>query len=405
MKILVISQYFPPENSFYPDSVAKNLSARGHSVRVLTGYPNYPEGIVHSGYKQCWRMREVTSYGVEVLRVPLYTDHSQNALRRIMNYMSFGLSSATALKWVKDVDVIYVYAPQPTAAIGPWIWRRLGGAPYVVHVQDLWPDSITGSALVSKKWSARVIEKIINIWLKSIYKMSSGVIGIAPQMVKRLAERGNPEGRPHLIFNWADDHGKKLELNVSHSGEKAIKFIFAGNIGNMQDVESIVRAADILRNHSIHIQIVGDGTQLDEVKKLARELELENVDFVGKVRREQMEALYADADFSLVTLKDLPVFKGTIPSKFQSSIANALPIVTTVQGDLREIVEKEDIGFTAESENPASLASAIEAAATLSSADYSDLCARTRAIFVDRFSTKSGINSLESLLTSVVDSK
>ncbi|MBD8031021.1 glycosyltransferase family 4 protein [Corynebacterium gallinarum] len=405
MKILVLSQYFPPENSFYPDSVARNLSARGHSVRVLTGYPNYPEGIVHSGYKQCWRMREETSYGVEVLRVPLYTDHSQNALRRIMNYVSFGLSSATALKWVKDVDVIYVYAPQPTAAIGPWIWRRLGGAPYVVHVQDLWPDSITGSALVSKKLSARVIEKIINIWLKSIYKVSSGVIGIAPQMVKRLAERGNPKDRPHLIFNWADDHGKELELDESHFGEKAIKFIFAGNIGNMQDVESIVRAADILRNHSIQIQIVGDGTQLDKVKKLARELELENVDFVGKVRREQMEALYTDADFSLVTLKDLPVFEGTIPSKFQGSIANALPVVTTVQGDLREIVEKEDIGFTAESENPASLASAIESAATLSSVDYSDLCARTRAVFVDRFSTKSGIDSLESLLTSVVDSK
>lgn len=173
----------------------------------------------------------------------------------------------------------------------------------------------------------------------------------------------------------------------------------------MQDVESIVRAADILRNHPIQIQIVGDGTQLDEVKKLARELELENIDFVGKVRRKQMEALYTDADFSLVTLKDPPVFEGTIPSKFQGSIANALPVVTTVQGDLREIVEKEGIGFTAESENPASLALAIESAATLSPVDYSDLCARTRAVFVDRFSTRSGIDSLESLLTSVVDSK
>ena len=128
MKILVVSQYYPPEGVTIPAEIAQGLADKGHDVRVLTGFPNYPSGKIFPGYKQSWRSKEFDGQ-VSILRVPLVTDHSTSALRRMINYLSFALSSATARNYAKNVDVIYIYATQMTPAFGPWLWRKLGGAP------------------------------------------------------------------------------------------------------------------------------------------------------------------------------------------------------------------------------------------------------------------------------------
>lgn len=128
MRILIVTQYFPPEGSaaFYPASLAQELAERGHDVKVVTGYPNYPAGELFPGYKMKWRSEE--SYDkTSVLRVPLYIDHSNSVVKRIINYISFGISSALTRRWASSPDVIYVYATQMTPAIGPWIWRIFGG--------------------------------------------------------------------------------------------------------------------------------------------------------------------------------------------------------------------------------------------------------------------------------------
>ena len=149
MKVLVVSQYFPPERATIVPAIAQGLADKGHEIRVLTGYPNYPEGKIFPGYRQKWRSKE--QHGdVEVLRVPLWPDHSTIPVRRILNYASFALTSSTARGFAKDVDVIYVYATQMTPALGPWLWKRFRGAPYVLHVQDLWPDSILESTKIGR---------------------------------------------------------------------------------------------------------------------------------------------------------------------------------------------------------------------------------------------------------------
>ena len=400
MKVLIVTQYYPPEKAVIAPAIAQGLSDKGHDVRVLTGYPNYPEGKVFPGYKQKWRSKE--QHGdVEVLRVPLWADHSTSPVRRILNYASFALTSSTARGFAKDVDVIYVYATQMTPALGPWLWKRFRGAPYVLHVQDLWPDSILESTMVSNSRAGRMIRSVLEPWLRSVYAGASGVIGIAPTMVRSLTTRGSDDSKTALVYNWADDSAP------DRSSEKSpvkTEVLFAGNIGDMQDLETVVRAAKLIEDVPVSLTIVGDGVARESVMALAKELRTDNITFRGAVPREEMPEIYSSADFSLVTLRDLEVFRGTIPSKFQASIAHGVPVITTVQGDLRGLVEEHNVGFIADAEDAESLAQAMRSAHRMKPEEYSELQKRTRNVYLDHFSRRAGIDSVETVLNQAASS-
>lgn len=395
MKILLISQYYPPESSSIPAAIAHQMAARGHEVRVLTGFPNYPHGKIFDGYKQQWRQYERHS-DVNVLRVPLFADHSLNPVARAANYASFGLAAATARSFAEDADVIYVYASQMTPALGPWLWRMIGGAPYVLHVQDLWPDSITGSSLVSGSRVGKVVDAALTPWLRNVYRRAAAVIGIAPTMIETLISRGAPAERTSLVYNWANEN-KPAERRERSATDPRTRFLYAGNIGDMQNLETVVRAAKLAEDAPVKVTIVGGGVALDRIKALAGELDVDNVEFRERIPRNDMPEVYAEADFSLVTLKDLPNFRGTIPSKFQSSLAEGLPVVTTVQGDLRGLVEDFRLGFTAEAEDPDSLARAMRRAAALTPEEHAHLRLRTREVYFEKFSLESGLDEIENV--------
>ena len=400
MKVLIVTQYYPPEKAVISPAIAQGLKEKGHEVRVLTGYPNYPQGKIFPGYKQKWRTIEHIE-GVDVLRVPLWADHSTSPVRRILNYASFALTSATARGFAKDVDVIYVYATQMTPALGPWLWKRFRGAPYVLHVQDLWPDSILESSMVANSKAGRIIRSVLEPWLRSVYAGASGVIGIAPTMVQTLVKRGSEENKTVAVYNWADDSAPDRS---SEKNSEKTEILFAGNVGDMQDLETVVRAAKLVEVIPVRIRIVGDGVARETVMELAKKIGTTNIDFRGAVPREEMPEIYSLADFSLVTLRDLEVFRGTIPSKFQASIAHGVPVITTVQGDLRGLVEEHKVGFTAEAEDAESLAQAMRSAHSLASEEYSELQKRTRTVYLEHFSRRAGIDAVETVLTKAASS-
>ena len=398
MKALIISQYYSPEQIVLVSTLARSLSEQGHQVRVLTGYPNYPAGRLFDGYKQQWRQRQTVN-GVDVLRVPLWIDHSQNALKRMLNYGSFGLSATTARNFARGADVIYVYATQMTPALGPWLWRMTGGAPYVLHVQDLWPDSITGSSLVNSTM-ARTIGGLLTPWLSSVYRHASAVIGIAPTMVNTLVDRGVDPQKTHLVYNWAEE-GSARQRPATAAASKdpnRTSILYGGNVGDMQALDIAVRAAHQARDSGVHLTIIGDGVALPRIKAIATELQADNVDFLGRVPRTAMGQHYDEADYALVTLKDLPAFRGTIPSKLQASLAHGLAVITTVQGDVRSLVDAHQIGFTAEVEDAESLAAAFRSAAALNDASRLEMSNRARNVYESMFSQTAGIAAIEEIL-------
>ncbi|WIV45286.1 glycosyltransferase family 4 protein [Glutamicibacter nicotianae] len=401
MKILIVSQYYSPEAVPIPGDLAHGLAARGHTVRVVTGFPNYPYGRVLDGYKQRWRQVEQDGL-VGLTRVPLYTDHSQSAVKRMLNYISFALSSSTARGAMRDADVIYVYATQMTAAFGPWLWRLAGGRPYVLHVQDLWPDSIVGSSMLTGNVTGRIINRILSPWLRSVYSRASAVIGIAPTMVATLNLRGSNRPGAQLIYNWADSGNTAAREALSPVDRPRAKLVYAGNVGDMQDLHTVVRAAHKTIDDGVVLTIVGDGVVRESLGLLVRELGAKNVHFSEPVPREKMPEVYAEADYALVTLKDLPVFRGTIPSKFQASLAAGLPVISTVQGDVRSIVDEMQVGFTSDAENVDALADIFRSAAKLSTDDRILMAQRGKVLYDSEFSKKSGISKIEDILSEAV---
>ena len=172
----------------------------------------------------------------------------------------------------------------------------------------------------------------------------------------------------------------------------------------MQDLETVVRAAKLIEDVPVSLTIVGDGVARESVMALAKELRTDNITFRGAVPREEMPEIYSSADFSLVTLRDLEVFRGTIPSKFQASIAHGVPVITTVQGDLRGLVEEHNVGFIADAEDAESLAQAMRSAHSMKSEEYSELQKRTRNVYLDHFSRRAGIDSVETVLNQAASS-
>lgn len=396
MKVVIVTQYYLPENTLVSPTLAAWLQDHGHEVRVITGYPNYPEGRVFDGYRQRWRIRSRVQ-GIDVLRVPLYADHSQNALKRILNYVSFAITSATAGRHARGADVVYVYATQMTPALGPWLWHLLGGPPYVLHVQDLWPDSITGSSLVGTSRKGRLIDRILTPWLRSVYKRAGAVIGIAPTMVETLIERGSDPKKTHLVYNWAataDDASRAPRQMATGP----ITVIYGGNVGDLQDLDTAIRAAHAAADSGLRLLIVGEGVALPKLRALAKELGTTNVEFRGRVSREQVHEYYSTSHFALVSLKDRPNFRGTIPSKFQASLISGTPVISTVQGDLRQMIETEALGFTANAEDSASLEQAFRHASTTPPEAWHNMSQNGRRFFADQMAEEKGLDHILQIL-------
>lgn len=405
MRIAIVSQYYAPESIRIPDSLATTLGSRGHDVRVITGFPNYPNGRLFDGYAMSLRSvaREA---GVTVRRVPLYISHSYNPVARLINYATFALSSALAGHWVRNADVVYVYATQMTPAFGPSIWRWLYRLPFVLHIQDLWPESVTGSSMVGNSFAKRAISLALQPWLRFLYRNAAATIAIAPTMSAMLVERGVPADRIATVYNWATGEPTKDEPSASRADASSTVVTYAGNFGDHQDLPTVLHAAKLVSDvPNLTIRLVGSGVAEPALRALAAELELENVEFIGRVPLEHMAEIHRESDFQLVTLRDLDIFRGTIPSKLQAALSVGKPVITAVAGDVRTIVEDNGVGIACEPSDPDQLAAALRTAASMSQEQRRDLSDRARSYYGANMDRELAVERIERILRSVSRSK
>lgn len=409
MKVLILTQYFRPEFAVIPNELAVGLQNKGHEVRVLTGFPNYPYGKIFPGYRQKLRTKEVIE-GIEVLRVPYLINRSRNPIFRMLSYISFGYSTYSAFKFAKDCDVIYVYATQMTAAIAPSLWNsRYKKIPFVLHIQDLWPESVTGSGIITNRFINNQVNKFLIPWIDSIYAKSSKLISIAPSMKKILLDRGQPEKKISTVYNWADESIFQNSVNnhvlveqFARQSEK-LRFVYAGNIGEMQNLDFVIYAISKLPLHSqIHLFIVGSGSKEPELKALVQRLKLNNVTFIGRVSPEEMKLVYINSDYQIITLKSLEIFKGTIPSKFQAALFSGVPVISIVEGDVNNIVEANGLGFSAKADDEGSVIIAFMSAINASRDFKEALSANASLFYENHMSSAISISKIESILKEVV---
>ncbi len=370
MRILLLSQWFDPEPAFKGLVFAKALQrAAGHDVEVITGFPNYPGGKLYPNYRIKWLQKE-TLDGIRVNRVPLYPSHNASAVARVLNYASFAVSSCL-YGWLgaPKADVIYAYHPPVTAALSAAFISMMRRVPLVLDINDLWPDSLRASGMVRNKRVLAVAGKMC-LWT---YRRASRIVVGTPGLRDCLIERGVPSERIGIIYNWCDEQALRLPEVVNareFDMEGRFNVVFAGTMGKGQALDAVIRAAKRVQAIDSHVQfvLVGGGIEVENLKRLASDLQVSNVLFLPRMPTNEVAKVLAAAEVLLVHLKDDPLYEITIPSKTQAYMSVGKPILMAVKGDAAQLIATAGAGYLALPENEASLAEAVISMARLPSA-------------------------------------
>lgn len=363
MHILVISQYFWPEN-FRINDLVSDFVERGHRVTVLTGVPNYPEGRVFDDYRK--NPSAFLSYlGARVIRVPMAARGS-GAISLLLNYFTYALSASLLGSWRlrrESIDVIFVYEPSPvTVGIPGALMRRLLGAPLVFWVLDLWPETLKAVGVIQSRSGLGLVALLVR-W---IYRRCDLILAQSKSFIPQIRAYSDLSKRVEYFPSWAESlFGAGFEASAapevpSQSG--AFTVMFAGNIGEAQDFPSILNAAELLSVSHPHIRwiIVGDGRLGDWVSQEVKRRNLgSNVFLLGRFPVERMPSFFRSADALLVTLKSEPIFAMTIPGKLQSYLASGKPIVAMLDGEGARLLQESGAGIAAPSGDAAKLAAAV----------------------------------------------
>lgn len=366
MRILVVSQYFWPE-TFGINALVRALQARGATVTVLTGQPNYPDGDVFPGYSP-WRTQCENYESVEVLRLPLFPRGKGSSIRLVLNYLSFVIAGILFGPWLlrgRSFDAVFVYAPSPLLQALPAIFlARIKRAPLSVWVQDLWPESLTATSFVKNRTILSAVESVI----RYIYRHSDCILVSSEAFrdpIKRLT--CFPERISYYPNACIADPG---ELPVAYPEAHALSqeiaqnfsIVFAGNLGTAQSLETIVGAAERLECTGVPVRffLIGSGSQSDWLNSEIQRRALTNVVVPGRFPPESMACFYAAASALLVSLRDEPIFALTIPSKVQGYLAAGRPVIASLNGEGARIVEAAGAGLS----SPAGDAEALATVAT-----------------------------------------
>jgi len=397
LRVLILSQYFTPEPFFKGLPLAQALRERGHSVEVLTGFPNYPGGTLHPGYRIRPWQREIID-GVTVNRVPLYPSHDRNGLRRIMNFSSFGFSAATIGPWlVRKPDVIFVYNLVTLGAAAGMI-RRLTGCKIILDVEDLWPESV----LVSGMLKSKLLTKLLGIWCQREYRRPDRLIAISPGFKRHLTRIGVDESRIDVVYNWCDE--SQIVVPDRNAVDRAalgldgrFNVVFAGSMGVMQSIETAINAAKNLFSTAPDIQFtfVGDGSNVARLKTLSAGMT--NVRFIPRQPMKKIGEYFAAADALLVHLKDDPLFSITVPSKIQAYMHAGKPIICGVNGDAANLVMEAKAGMTFTPGNPESLTEAVLKLRSMPAPLRQQMGANGNSYYSQNLSFDRGVRKIEAI--------
>ena len=405
MKILIVSQYFWPEN-FRINDLTQELVKRGHSVTVLTGIPNYPAGSVFDAYRR--NSRAFGHYGgATVQRVPMLV-RGQGTVRLCFNYLSFVVGACLWGPWRlrgQQADVIFVFEPSPiTVGLPAVLLGRIKRAPVVFWALDLWPETLAAIGVVR---SPRLLGWIGHM-VKFIYERCTLVLGQSSGFLGSIAKYCSDTRKIRYFPSWAEEVFDGPDLVPAPEvplREGVFSVLFAGNVGEAQDLPAVLAAADNLKhNASIRWLIVGDGRKSDWVREEVERRGLQgSVLLLGRFPVERMPSFYAHADALLVSLKKDPVFSMTIPGKVQSYLMAGIPLVGMLDGEGAKVITESNAGLISQAGDAEGLATAVLAMAAMSADQRHQLGLNGRAFAQKEFGRDLLMGRLETLLREAVD--
>ena len=410
MRILIVSQYFWPEN-FRINDLVSNFSKRGHEVTVLTGMPNYPEGSLHTDYKA--NPEAFDHYeGASVVRAP-HVLRGKGKITLALNYLTFFVSASLVGAWTlrkKQFDVVFVFAASPiTSAIPAIALGKLKHAPVFLWILDLWPESLSAVGVIKSPKLLRAVGVIVT-W---IYRRCDYLL-IQSRAFKDSVSQYCPgaERSDKILYfpSWAEDVFRQsgtAHQDAVARDDRFFTVMFAGNIGEAQDFPAILDAIEILKaKHQIRWVIVGDGRRSDWVADQVKNRGLDQcVHLVGRFPVESMPAFFACADALLVTLKTNEIFARTIPGKVQAYLAFGCPIIGMIDGEARTVIEESGAGKACASGASADLAKIVDEMAAMSRDQLREMGLRGRHFYEKCFDRDTLFTKLENYFHLAIDWK
>lgn len=363
LKVMLLTHYFPPEVGA-PQArlfeLATRAASRGMDITIVTGFPNYPTGVIPEPYRGRRRMEEQID-GVRVIRTWVYATPNKGFVRRLLNHLSLAASSLLAARKVGRVDVMFVESPPLFIGFAALAYRWLKRSPYVLNVSDIWPQSAVELGALRNRFAIRIAE-----WFEMhLYRKAAFVSVVTPGMVERLAARGVPRSKLFLLTNGVDTATYKPEpadpqLRQKLGLDDHKVFLYAGTHGMAQGLGVVLEAAKMTADPDVLYVLAGEGGEKDALVQQARSDGVANVRFLPNQPKSVMPALLNLAYASVIPLKRLDLFKSALPSKMFESMATGRPIVAALWGEASQLVDAAACGIVVEPEDPAALRAAVE---------------------------------------------
>lgn len=374
VNILYVSQYFPPEAcapAARVDEFAREWVRASHQVRVLTGFPNHPEGVLYPDYQQQWRrgLSREERNGVKVYRTLLYPAPNRGFWGRAANYCSFALAAAVVGPWIAPADgVVTATSPQLLVGMAGYAVARARRLPFVFEVRDLWPQSLAAVGQTSRH---SLLYRTLGRLAEFLYREADLIVVDGEWKRRALVGAGVPPEKIGVIRNGvAEDFCLDSESLAARKTRERVRndlglgsrfaVMYAGTLGMAHRLETVLLAADRLRERrEIVFLLVGEGAERERVIERSRELRLTNLHYLGKQPREKIPAYLAAADVCLAPLRRSRVFTTAIPSKMFEAMAAAKPVILGVEGEANEILLDARAGIAVPPEDSNALAQAI----------------------------------------------
>ncbi|MDQ6695240.1 MAG: glycosyltransferase family 4 protein [Chloroflexota bacterium] len=411
MRILYFTQYYPPEvgaTQTRAHEMCGYLASHGHRVTVVTEVPNHPSGIIPPRYKhKLWERKRED--GIDVLRLWVWASPEKNFRSRMRFYLSYMAVAALAGSLLRGRYSL-VYATSPPLFVGgaglfTSLARRI---PLVFEVRDLWPESAVALGELNNKRAISAAEKLE----EALYRRAVHVVSVTQGIETRLRARGVPANKIAYIPNGANvEHfqfsleGRRRVRRELHIPDEASLVMYAGIHGVAQGLETLLQAADLLRERDdILFALLGEGPRKAQIEALASRMELPNLRLLPEVPSVAMPSYLSAADCMVVPLRDEPIFKGALPSKMFEAWACERPVVLSVTGEAAQLLEQAQGGISIPPEDPQAMSDAIKYMAEHRS--EAQAMGRSARLYVAlHYSRETQAEKLETLLLGLLNKK
>lgn len=405
-RILVVSQYFYPEN-FRINDMCQEWVRRGYQVKVVTGIPNYPMGKVFKGYGILKKRHEIWN-GIEIYRIPLIP-RGNSTIGMIANYTSFMVSGIIAGK-IKNIkaDLVFSFEVSPMTQVltGISFAKRLK-VPHFLYVQDLWPENVMTVTGITKSSIIKPIDKMVDY----VYKKSDKIFATSPSFVDAICNRKIKVPKEKVFYwpQYAEEFYKPIDKEKAKKeidrndvlSNSEFKVIFTGNIGVAQGLQVLPRTAQLLKNENIKFIIVGDGRYLQELKA---EIMLLNVNekfmMIPRQPAEKIPEILALCDVAFLSFSNDDLWKKTIPAKLQSYMACGMPIIASAQGETKRVIEEAKCGVCVPINDAEKLSSALVEMRNL---NLKQMSVNSRKYFENNFDKQKLMDQMEKHISSIIN--